>query len=88
MSEAHPSRTRSSTHRSTAPSRRSLPLTPAHSHHTPGATSNHLQPSQIVVGTPGKVWTLINMRVLDTSKIKVFVLDEVHCNTRPIVTVY
>ena len=32
---------------------------------------------QIVIGTPGKVWTLIGMRVLDTSMIKVFVLDEV-----------
>lgn len=31
---------------------------------------------QIIVGTPGKVWTLINMRVLATEKIKVFVLDE------------
>jgi len=31
---------------------------------------------QIVIGTPGKVWTLIGMRVLDTSAIKVFVLDE------------
>ena len=30
----------------------------------------------IVIGTPGRVWTLINMRVLDTSKIKIFVLDE------------
>jgi len=29
-----------------------------------------------VIGTPGKVWTLIGMRVLDTSAIKVFVLDE------------
>uniref|UniRef100_A0A7S0JBB2 RNA helicase n=1 Tax=Calcidiscus leptoporus TaxID=127549 RepID=A0A7S0JBB2_9EUKA len=37
-----------------------------------GATLNE----QIVVGTPGKVWTLINMRVLDTSKLKIFVLDE------------
>jgi len=31
---------------------------------------------QIVIGTPGKVWTLIGMRVLETSAIKVFVLDE------------
>merc|ERR1719231_1961679 len=30
----------------------------------------------IVIGTPGKVWTLIGMRVMDTSAIKVFVLDE------------
>jgi len=31
---------------------------------------------QLIVGTPGKVWTLINMRVLDTSTLKIFVLDE------------
>ena len=31
---------------------------------------------QLVVGTPGKIWTLINMRVLDTAGIKIFVLDE------------
>ena len=31
---------------------------------------------QLVIGTPGKIWTLINMKVLDTNGIKVFVLDE------------
>ena len=31
---------------------------------------------QIVIGTPGKVWTLMGMRVIDTNAIKVFVLDE------------
>ena len=31
---------------------------------------------QIVVGTPGKVWSLMGIRVLDTSAIKIFVLDE------------
>jgi len=31
---------------------------------------------QVIVGTPGKVWTLINMRVMETAKIRVFVLDE------------
>jgi ATP-dependent RNA helicase DDX19/DBP5 len=33
-------------------------------------------PDQIVVGTPGKIWTLILLRVLDTAAIKVFMLDE------------
>jgi ATP-dependent RNA helicase DDX19/DBP5 len=33
-------------------------------------------PDQIVIGTPGKIWTLISLRVLDTAAIKVFVLDE------------
>ena len=31
---------------------------------------------QIVIGTPGKIWTLIGMRVLETTSIGVFVLDE------------
>ena len=31
---------------------------------------------QIICGTAGKVWTLIQMRVIETSKIRVFVLDE------------
>jgi len=31
---------------------------------------------QIVIGTPGKVWSLIGIKVFDTSQIKVFVLDE------------
>ncbi|EOD32181.1 hypothetical protein EMIHUDRAFT_449552, partial [Emiliania huxleyi CCMP1516] len=31
---------------------------------------------QLVVGTPGKVWTLVNMRVLGTDQLKIFVLDE------------
>ena len=31
---------------------------------------------QIVVGTPGKLCTLISMRVLDSSAVKIFVLDE------------
>jgi ATP-dependent RNA helicase DDX19/DBP5 len=31
---------------------------------------------QIVIGTPGKIWTLIGMRVLETASIGVFVLDE------------
>lgn len=31
---------------------------------------------QIVIGTPGKIWTLIGMRVIDTAAIRVFVLDE------------
>ena len=31
---------------------------------------------QIVIGTPGKIWTLIGMRVLETGSIGVFVLDE------------
>lgn len=35
-----------------------------------------LMREQIVIGTPGKIWTLIGMRVLDTSAIKVLVLDE------------
>jgi ATP-dependent RNA helicase DDX19/DBP5 len=33
-------------------------------------------PDQIVIGTPGKIWTLISLRVLETAAIKVFVLDE------------
>lgn len=33
-------------------------------------------PQQIVIGTPGKVWSLIGIKVLDTADIKVFVLDE------------
>ena len=33
-------------------------------------------PDQIVIGTPGKIKTLIENRVLDTAAIKVFVLDE------------
>jgi ATP-dependent RNA helicase DDX19/DBP5 len=33
-------------------------------------------PDQIVIGTPGKIWTLITLKVLDASAIKVFVLDE------------
>lgn len=31
---------------------------------------------QIIIGTPGKIWSLIGIKVLDTSAIKVFVLDE------------
>jgi len=31
---------------------------------------------QVIIGTPGKVWTLINMRVMATAKIRIFVLDE------------
>jgi len=31
---------------------------------------------QIVVGTPGKIWSLIGLRVLETGGIRVFVLDE------------
>ena len=31
---------------------------------------------QIVVGTPGKIWSLIGLRVLETGAIRVFVLDE------------
>jgi len=31
---------------------------------------------QIVIGTPGKIWTLVNMKVCDPSGIKIFVLDE------------
>ena len=31
---------------------------------------------QIVIGTPGKVWSLMGIRVMDTAAIKVFVLDE------------
>jgi len=31
---------------------------------------------QVIVGTPGKVWTLINMRVMGTDAMRVFVLDE------------
>ena len=31
---------------------------------------------QIICGTAGKVWTLIQMRVIETAKIRVFVLDE------------
>jgi len=33
-------------------------------------------PDQIIIATPGKVWTLINMRVVDTSGMRMFVLDE------------
>lgn len=32
--------------------------------------------AQVVVGTPGKMFDLIKARALDTSQIKVFVLDE------------
>lgn len=32
--------------------------------------------AQIVVGTPGKMFDLIKARSLDTSQVKVFVLDE------------
>ena len=31
---------------------------------------------QVIIGTPGKVWTLINMRVMGTAKMRIFVLDE------------
>lgn len=31
---------------------------------------------QIVVGTPGKIWSLITLRVFDTGALRVFVLDE------------
>ena len=31
---------------------------------------------QVIIGTPGKVWTLINMRVMGTADMRVFVLDE------------
>ena len=31
---------------------------------------------QIVIGTPGKIWTLISLKVLEAAAIKVFVLDE------------
>ena len=33
-------------------------------------------PDQIVIGTAGKIWTLISLKVLETAAIKVFVLDE------------
>ncbi|XP_002129439.2 eukaryotic initiation factor 4A-I [Ciona intestinalis] len=33
-------------------------------------------PPQIVVGTPGRVFDMINRKYLDTSKVKMFVLDE------------
>jgi len=33
-------------------------------------------PDQIVIGTPGKIWTLISLKVLVPDAIKVFVLDE------------
>jgi len=38
--------------------------------------SGAMMEEQLVVGTPGKVWTLVNMRVLGTDKLKIFVLDE------------
>jgi ATP-dependent RNA helicase DDX19/DBP5 len=31
---------------------------------------------QIIIGTPGKIWSLMGLRVLETNAIKVFVLDE------------
>jgi hypothetical protein len=34
-------------------------------------TSGEKLPEQLVVGTPGKVWTLINMKVLPTDRLKV-----------------
>mmetsp|Transcript_14677 Transcript_14677/g.47979 ORF Transcript_14677/g.47979 Transcript_14677/m.47979 type:complete len:475 (-) Transcript_14677:343-1767(-) len=39
-------------------------------------TSGEKLEDQLVVGTPGKVWTLINMKVLQTDRLKIFVLDE------------
>lgn len=43
----------------------------------PGAVARGEKISaQVVVGTPGKMFDLIKQRALDTSAVKVFVLDE------------